>query len=78
LKGSANLKKFIPVYEENNAAETACKGLVNVDHITLIQEYRDDTRGIGGRVFYEGWNHPECGFVTTRDFAALVGRTVDE
>lgn len=62
------MKKFIRVYEENSHAETSCKGLVNVDHIVMVREYNDDTRGIGGIVFYNGISGEEQGFISTGDF----------
>ena len=59
-------------------AETRCKGLVNIDHIVFIVEHQDDTRGIGGSVFYDGVHGAECGLVSEDDFSDLVKMVIDK
>lgn len=66
------MKKFISLFDENSRAETSKIGLINVDTITMLQEQRDETRGIGGVVFYHGRHGIENGLVSIEDFNSLL------
>lgn len=68
------MKQFIHVYEENSRSETELIGLINVDTITMLQEQQDNTRGIGGIVFYRGGTGIEHGLVSGKDFNALLNK----